>query len=143
VNSAGSSKKKDKSSLSYFDAHNHGISAILPYYAYADLKAFIADPGDPTTVTPQKRQKLWNYIVSSQLTRTINLTGPENRTAPGAVATIAAYDKADALTPRQIDGALERVLTSTPWTEFDSAYEFRSGSVEKFLTTYRDEQGAL
>jgi hypothetical protein len=127
--------KKGKSSLHYFDAHNHGISAILPYYAYADLRAFIADPGDPTKVAPERRQALWNHIVLNQLSRKPVRTGPANRIAPGAIGTIEVYG-GDALTPRQINGALERVLTSTPWTEFDSAYAFRGSPVEGFLKTH-------
>jgi hypothetical protein len=124
--------KKEKSSLRYFDAHNHGINAILPYYAYADLPTFIADPGDPTKVSPESREALWKHIVLNQLSREPKRTGPDNRIAPGAIGTIEAYD-VDKLTPRQVNGALERVLTSTPWTEFDSAYAFRGSPVEGFL----------
>ena len=120
----------------YFDAHNHSISAILPYYAYADLKAFIQHPTDPIAIDLNHRQKLWKYIVKSQPSQNLKLTGPNNRIAPGAIATINAYRNAEDLTPQQINGALERVLTATPWTEFDSAYAFRGSPVEGYLGSY-------
>jgi len=63
--------------------------------------------------------------------------GPGNRYAPGALATINAYKNLDCDHPdqasRKINGALERVLTTTPWTEFDSAYAFRGTPVDAYL----------
>ena len=120
----------------YFDAHNHGYSAILPYYAYADLDAFIADPTDPVKVDLEHRRELWKYLVSSlRPDEKASLTGPANRFAPGAIATLRVYGKnIPQLTARQVNGALQRVLTSTPWTEFDSAYAFRGGPMEGYLT---------
>jgi hypothetical protein len=129
-------KKEGTQSRRYFDAHNHGISAILPYYAYADLKAFTQHPTDPIAVDLEHRRELWKYIVANQRSRDLHLTGPSNRIAPGAIATIAAYDKVNDLTPEEINGALERVLTATPWTEFDSAYAFRGPPVEAYLGAY-------
>jgi hypothetical protein len=119
--------------IAYFDAHNHGFSGILPYYAYADLYAFIKDPEDPTKVDLEHRRELWKYLVSSQPAG--KASNP--RIKQGASATIAAYGKnISELTAEQINGALERVLTTTPWTEFDSAYAFRSAPVESYLKAY-------
>jgi hypothetical protein len=129
-------KNEDTQSRRYFDAHNHGISAILPYYAYADLNAFIQHPTDPIAVDLKHRRELWKYIIASQRSGDLHLTGPLNRVAPGAIATIDAYRRVEDLTPEEINGALERVLTATPWTEFDSAYAFRGPPVEAYLGAY-------
>jgi hypothetical protein len=119
----------------YFDAHNHSFSGILPYYAYADLNAFIADPTDPAKVDLEHRRELWKYLVSNEPLGKSPLTGPANRFAPGAIATLRAYGTdIPQLTAQQINGALQRVLTSTPWTEFDSAYAFRGAPVEGYLS---------
>ncbi len=129
--------------LTYFDAHNHGFGAILPYYAYADLNAFIKNPTDPEKVDLKHRRDLWQSLVRSHLGDKSSLTGPENRYAPGASATLRAYGTNIAnLTSQQINGALQRVLTTTPWTEFDSAYAFRSGPVDKYLSGLFKDDGA-
>jgi hypothetical protein len=120
----------------YFDAHNHGYNGILPYYAFADPNAFIHNPADPAKVDLDHRRKLWAYLVTNFAGegRQPPLTGPGNRIAPGAIATLRAYGNGiDDLTEEQINGALERVLTSTPWTEFDSAYAFRSAISSGYL----------
>src|SRR5579871_209758 len=127
----------------YFDAHNHGYSAILPYYAYADLNAFIADPTDPARVDLEHRRELWKYLVSSLRPKKASLTGPANRFAPGAIATVRAYGRdIPGLTAQQVNGALQRVLTSTPWTEFDSAYAIRGAPVEGYLSAAFDHDTA-
>jgi len=128
-----SGKTPEPEPMAYFDAHNHSFSGILPYYAYADLYAFIKDPEDPTKVDLQHRRELWKYLVASQPSG--KASNP--RIQPGASATVAAYGRnISELTAEQVNGALERVLTTTPWTEFDSAYAFRSAPVESYLEAY-------
>jgi hypothetical protein len=128
-----SGKTFEPEPMAYFDAHNHGFSGILPYYAYADLYAFIKNPEDPTGVDLEHRRELWKYLASSQPSG--KASSP--RIKPGASATVAAYGKnISELTAEQVNGALERVLTTTPWTEFDSAYAFRSAPVESYLKAY-------
>ena len=111
----------------YFDGHNHNYSGILPYYAYADLPAYIADPNNPRAVSPAKRLALWEYLLAHMPKETVDPVSPSNRYAPGAIATLLKYRKyPKGLADAEINAALERVLTTTPWTEFDSAYAFRS-----------------
>jgi hypothetical protein len=123
----------------YFDAHNHGYNGILPYYAFADLPAFIKHPKDPGKVDFDHRRRLWTYLVATFAgddQKQPSLTGPGNRIAPGAIATFRAYGiRIDKLSREQINGALERVLTSTPWTEFDSAYALRGSVNDQYLPT--------
>ncbi|MFZ0683408.1 MAG: hypothetical protein WAM84_11075, partial [Candidatus Cybelea sp.] len=46
----------------YFDAHNH-LSGILPYYAYADLPAFIESLSNPgKQVSVEDRLALYRYL---------------------------------------------------------------------------------
>lgn len=120
----------------YFDAHSHN-NGILPYYAYADLDAFIKHPGDPTEIGLWNRRQLWSYVASSQAPS----NPPDPRIMPGALATLKAYgQKNQELTPQQVNGALERVLTTTPWTEFDSAYAVRGDPLYSYLDAYFDKK---
>jgi hypothetical protein len=118
----------DGSRHEYFDAHNHNYSGILPYYAYADLESFITDPADARKVDLAHRRRLWQYLAA--------FSYEGSRYSPGALATVQAYGKSPAtLSEAQINGALERVLTTTPWTDFDSAYAFRGAPIYGFLET--------
>lgn len=117
----------------YFDAHNHNYSGILPYYAYADLESFISHPGDPAKVDLAHRRLLWQFLAA--------FSYQGLRYSPGALATVKEYGKAPAqLSEAQINGALERVLTTTPWTDFDSAYAFRGAPVYGFLEAHYHER---
>lgn len=136
---SGHKKTPSHEPAGYFDAHNHGYNGILPYYAFADMPAFIAHPTDPKKVDLEHRRRLLTYLVSTVVTgdQQPPLYGPGNRIAPGAVATLRGYGtKIDSLTREQIDGALERVLTTTPWTEFDSAYALRGAITDQYLPTF-------
>ncbi len=121
------------SSREYFDGHNHNFSGILPYYAYADLAAFIANPADPSKVDLEHRRQLWTFLANYQY--------QGSRFSPGALATVKLYGKdPDKLTEAQVNGALARVLTTTPWTDFDSAYAFRGAPISGFLASvYHDD----
>ena len=49
----------------YFDAHNH-IAGILPYYAYANLPAYVAGFSDPTQkVGLIDKLELFNYLANT------------------------------------------------------------------------------
>ncbi len=123
----------------YFDAHNHGYSGVLPYYAYADIDAFIEAPDDPRRVVPVQRRKLWRYLVTDLPKKDSRIwEGP--RISTGARETIKVYDDVDNLTDEEIDGALERVLTATPWTEFDSAYAIRGVVVDDYVAPKGDRK---
>src|SRR5258708_479597 len=121
------------SSREYFDGHNHNFSGILPYYAYADLAAFIANPADPSKVDLEHRRQLWTFLANYQY--------QGSRFSPGALATVKLYGKdPNKLSEAQVNGALERVLTTTPWTDFDSAYAFRGAPIYSFLASvYKDD----
>ena len=130
----------------YIDAHSH-TNGILPYYAYADLQKFVDYPDDPSKVDIEARCRLWKEITKIKFPVELKKLGPDNRYAPGARATIEEYKDLDcdnaAQHGDQINGALERVLTTTPWTEFDSAYQFRGDAVDKFVTREYPNSDAL
>jgi hypothetical protein len=130
--SGGVAQSKD-SHREYFDAHNHNSSGILPYYAYADLAAFIANPNDPGKVDLEHRRQLWAFLAKYQY--------QGSRFSPGALETVKLYGKdPDKLSEAEINGALSRVLTTTPWTDFDSAYAFRGAPIYSFLASvYHDD----
>ena len=126
----------------YFDAHNH-IAGILPYYAYANLPAYVAGFSDPTQkVSLTDKLELFNYLANTWYPTDGVALGDKlfspadgQRFALGARATLAVYKDRVAGNPIDIDGALERVLSATPWTEFDSAYAFRGGPVNTYMRT--------
>jgi hypothetical protein len=55
------------------------------------------------------------------------------RFALGARAALLVYRNQVAGSAVALDGTLERVLTATPWSEFDSAYAFRGGPAWSYL----------
>ncbi|HWX53964.1 MAG TPA: hypothetical protein VN176_05160 [Verrucomicrobiae bacterium] len=115
-----------RSQREYFDGHNHNYSGILPYYAYANLEAFLADPNDPGKVDLQHRRALWVFLAKYQY--------QGSRFSPGALETVRLYGKDPAsLSEAEVNGALARVLTTTPWTDFDSAYAFRGAPIYAYL----------
>jgi hypothetical protein len=124
----------------YFDAHNH-ITGILPYYAYADLPAFIEHTAfDSNAVTFEERYALYRYLKdtwypSHEPALGDRLFSPPDgqRFSLGARAALAVYGEPIAGSVAGVDGILERVLSATPWTEFDSAYAFRGGPASDYL----------
>jgi hypothetical protein len=125
---------------SYFDAHNH-ITGILPYQAYANLPAFIATFTNPREqVTYDDRLALYHYLanvwypsVQDSLDDKLFSPADGQRFALGARAALVVYRSQVAGSAVALDGTLERVLTATPWTEFDSAYAFRGGPAWTYL----------
>jgi hypothetical protein len=126
----------------YFDAHNH-IGGILPYYAYANLPAYVGSFSDANQkVSLADKLELFNYLANTWYPTAGVALGDKlfspadgQRFALGARATLAVYKDRVAGSPVDIDGALERVLSATPWTEFDSAYAFRGGPVNDYMST--------
>ncbi|HTA38935.1 MAG TPA: hypothetical protein VK760_07660 [Candidatus Acidoferrales bacterium] len=126
----------------YFDAHNH-LAGVLPYYAYANLPAYVAGFSDPTQkVSLTDKLELFNYLANTWYPADGVALGDKlfspadgQRFALGARAALAVYKDRVAGSPIDIDGALERVLSATPWTEFDSAYAFRGGPVAEYERT--------
>ena len=127
-------------SVGYFDAHNH-LSGILPYYAYADLPAFIESLSNPSkAVSVEDRLALYRYLAdvwypSKGVALDDKLFSPADgqRFALGARAALLVYRNQVAGSAVALNGTLERVLTATPWSEFDSAYAFRGGPAWSYL----------
>jgi hypothetical protein len=126
----------------YFDAHNH-FTGILPYYAYANLPAFIARiSGASQAVSFDDRLALYRYFSDTwypahQAALGDRLFSPPDgqRFSLGARAALVVYRDRVAGSVVDLDGALERVLTATPWSEFDSAYAFRGGPAGDYLVS--------
>jgi hypothetical protein len=124
----------------YFDAHNH-FTGILPYYAYADLPAFIARISESSdAVSSDDRLALYRYIADvwyprhrGELGNRLFSPADGQRYSLGARAALVVYHDRVAGSVSALDGALERILTATPWTEFDSAYAFRGGPAYDYL----------
>jgi hypothetical protein len=126
--------------VSYFDAHNH-ISGILPYEAYANLPAYIAGFSNRNeSVGFDDRLALYRYLAdvwypSQQAALDDRLFSPADgqRFALGARGALEAHRNQVAGSAIALNGTLERVLTATPWSEFDSAYAFRGGPAGAYL----------
>jgi hypothetical protein len=124
----------------YFDAHNH-VTGVLPYQAYANLPAFIASLSNPRErVSYDDRLALYKFLdevwyPSKQAALDDKIFSPADgqRFALGARAALVLYHQQVAGSAAALDGTLERVLTATPWSEFDSAYAFRGGPAATYL----------
>ena len=124
----------------YFDAHNH-FTGILPYYAYANLPAFISRTAQSTkAVTFDDRLALFRYLSDDwyaqhrdELGNRLFSPADGQRFSLGARAALVVYRDRVAGSVADLDGALERILSATPWTEFDSAYAFRGGPVYDYM----------
>lgn len=124
----------------YFDAHNH-FTGILPYRAYADLPAFIRSLSHPAQRVPYTdRLALYRYLRNvwypkqgAALDDRPFSPSDGQRYALGARAALLVYQNRVAGSTVDLDGVLERVLTATPWSEFDSAYAFRGGPASEYL----------
>lgn len=124
----------------YFDPHTH-VTGVLPYQAYADLPAFIRSLADPAvTVTQADKLALFRYLSQTWYPQTGAALGNRafapaegQRFSLGARATLVVYPSRIAADPALVDGALERILTATPYTEFDSAYAFRGAPAHAYL----------
>src|SRR5258708_34520705 len=80
---SGGVAQEKKPSREYFDGHNHNSSGILPYYAYADLAAFIVNPTDPRKVDLEHRRQLGAFLSNYQY--------QGSRFSPGALETGNRY----------------------------------------------------
>lgn len=125
--------------VSYFDAHNH-FTGILPYQAYADLPAYIAAFSDEKrSVGVADRLELYKYLArwydakGSELDDRLFSPADGQRFALGARTALFIDRDRVAGSVAALDGTIERVLTATPWTEFDSAYAFRGGPASLYL----------
>jgi hypothetical protein len=106
----------------YFDPHNH-ISGILRWDAYANLKAY-TENGE---VTREDKENLLAYLIEQGKKFTLQPYSTATRLAYGSVFILKYYQNTDLtkLEDEVIDGILERILETTAFTEFDSAYKLR------------------
>lgn len=136
--------------IKYFDPHSH-ISGVLPYQAYANLPAFIkafSDEGPGVTFEDMKR--FYDYIEDTWYPDNKEKFddhpyAPNRRYGLGARATLKIYSESRDENPAILSGALQRILTTTPFTEFDSAYAFRGDPGETYLESkfYNDSEAEL
>lgn len=119
----------------YFDPHNH-LNGILPFEAYANLPSYIQNyPTGPNGIKQSDLKNYYSALYAWEQTNGRNLGdqlyAPNQRFGLGARTTLAL------ISPEapswEIKGALERVLTATPWTEFDNAYAFRGDPTDGYL----------
>lgn len=132
------------SNIRYFDPHNH-LSGVLPYEAYTNLPAYIRGlEGKGKGATAADERALYTYIREAWDRPSKEYNGrsrqqylgnrpfaPDQRYALGARATLELYS--DSNDPNVVSGALQRIFTATPFTEFDSAYAFRGGYGDAYL----------
>jgi hypothetical protein len=137
VGSTASPAARNEPVRAYFDPHNH-ITGILPAEAFANLPKFIEGFSNPNAhIDEADLKKLhdvlqkWYEEKGKQLGDQLYTPSPEQRYGLGGRAALVVYKEAK--TKDQLRGLIERVLTSTPWTEFDSAYKFRGDPVEGSL----------
>lgn len=133
--------RQSGSHVRFFDAHNH-ITGILPYAAFANLPSFVkafADPG--TVVTQADRLAYFTYLAdvwypAQKATLDDKLFSPPDgqRYSLGGRAALVVYRDRAGERLDVLNGALERILTATPWSEFDSAYAFRGGPTEAYMS---------
>lgn len=129
----------------YFDAHSH-TSGILPYQFFADPAAFVNDPGNAGAIPEERRRLLWDSLIhDTKITCNPDLQPKPGekacnaRIVKGVKLTVKAYI-AKKLTAQQVDALLERLLTATPFTEFDSAYAVRGVAQEDYLASLYKER---
>eukprot|EP01126_Amoeba_proteus_P049058 TRINITY_DN5713_c0_g1_i1.p1 TRINITY_DN5713_c0_g1~~TRINITY_DN5713_c0_g1_i1.p1 ORF type:complete len:443 (+),score=35.90 TRINITY_DN5713_c0_g1_i1:860-2188(+) len=113
-----------------FDPHNH-ISGILPWQAYANLATFVKTG----TVTRLDKENLFKFINATFSNKPLVPFTTASRLAYGAIALVKMYRERDATTllDQELDGFLSRLLVTTPFTEFDNAYKFRSTVLSGYI----------
>ena len=121
------------SSSSYFDPHNH-YSGILPWDAYPNITSYINN--DPLSFN--QSLNLW-YFLNQTFYPTANplpTFTPTSRIGSGSWATLFLFQNVSEFqeNPEILYGVLERLLTTTPYTEFDTAYNFRSAVLGFFFS---------
>jgi len=112
----------------FFDPHNH-VSGILPWKSFANLSAWLENRRE---ISVESAMGLWTFINQTFLPHIhpdTNIYFPVCLPAYGCVgsgmlATLGLLQNVSEFhsEPTVLFGALERMLTTTPFTEFESAY---------------------
>lgn len=133
----------------YFDPHSH-MGGVLPWQAYVDLPAFIGKlEGTGSGVDAADKLRFYTWLDDTWYAQHRAALGDRpfasnQRYALGARATLTLIAPHPGLPAKALEGALERIFTATPYTEFDSAYAFH-GPASEWLerTYYNDDAEAL
>lgn len=118
----------------YFDPHTHN-SGVLPFFAFADLNKYIAKQRE--YYDPRKMRALFDFIKQRVRANPVN-----PRYSLGSMVALNCLNPdSDGLSSTQksqeIAKALEIILSSTPWSSFDSAHAFRGGPIEEYLDQFQ------
>lgn len=111
----------------YFDPHTH-LSGVLPWPAHASLPAYLeALQQNGAGVTHADKLAFYRWLAQDWYPGQKDKMGDGpfasgQRVGLGARATLEVFAPSDAMSESTLDGALERLYTATPFTEFDSAY---------------------
>lgn len=125
----------------YFDPHSH-MGGVLPWQAYADLPTFIAHlegRGKPVGAADKLAFYTWldeDWYAAHRKAFGAAAFASSQRFGLGARATLAVFPPRAAMPVAELDGALERIFTATPYTEFDSAYAFHGPAMTWLATRY-------
>ncbi|HET7929828.1 MAG TPA: hypothetical protein VFL63_00340 [Rhodanobacteraceae bacterium] len=130
-----------RTSSGYFDPHSH-MGGVLPWQAYVDLPAFIGKlegRGSGVSEADKLRFYVWlddSWYASHRAALGGRPFSSDQRYGLGVQATLAVIAPHPGPSPQALDGALERIFTATPFTEFDSAYAFHGPASEWLARTY-------
>lgn len=125
----------------YFDPHSH-LGGVLPWQAYADLPAYIQNlEGRGPGVSDADKLRFYTWIDDTWFRAHRAAMGDQPfsssmRFGLGARATLVLHPARPVMPAAELDGALDRIFTATPFTEFDSAYAFHTPAEDWLADTY-------
>jgi hypothetical protein len=138
---ASNAARPASQSQGYFDPHNH-LSGVLPWQAYADLPAYIdklEDKGEGVSGGDELAFYTWlddTWYPAHRAAFDDQPFSSVMRYGLGARATLKLYPVRADMKPAALNGALARIFTATPYTEFDSAYAFHAPAYTWLAKTY-------
>lgn len=127
----------------YFDPHTH-LSGILPWEARTNLPAYLAGVQQQGEgVTHADKLAFYQWLAGTWYAGQKDKLGDgafssSQRVGLGARATLELVAPAADLDAYTLDGALERLYTATPFTEFDSAYALHKPASQWLRERYYD-----
>lgn len=113
--------------VGYFDPHTH-LSGVLPWDARANLPAYVAGiEREGAGVAHADKLAFYQWLAGTWYAGQKDKLGDGafasgQRVGLGARATLELFAPSAEMDAQVLDGALERLYTATPFTEFDSAY---------------------
>lgn len=128
------------SNAAYLDPHNH-INGIIKSTDYANLEKVISGE----QLTTEELAKLWDALAALYTPSYVK----NSRNSMGSINTLTCNEPKDFVTPRLTDQEgyrailvrnIERMLSATPHTGFDSAYAQRGYIEDSFLFSNLGEE---